>query len=313
MRLITENDDLNKSSVWALFLDSKGHFWIGTHKGLWLFDRETNRCKKMHFKVSGLQNLSPLYIRAMAETDDHTLWLGTANYGICKVINENELQTGYEKKYGMVENSVRSLLASSDGNLYVGYMAGLAVFSPGQDAITHVYTTRDGLCSNFIGCMTEDAHGQIWLGSNSGISRYSRHQHLFYNYYIAGSNRSVLHWEDVLFWGNNKNLTYFNPDDIKAFTTSESVVITGLEVNNKLVEIGREVNGQTILSQSIFYTPFVRLNHANRDFALTFNNLSYSESQQKYSYRLRPYQPDWLVANGGEKFRMLTFLPGNMF
>ena len=58
----------------------------------------------------------------MAETDDHTLWLGTANYGICKVINENELQTGYEKKYGMAENSVRSLLASSDGNLYVGYM-----------------------------------------------------------------------------------------------------------------------------------------------------------------------------------------------
>lgn len=78
-------------------------------------------------------------------------------------------------------------------------------------------------------------------------------------------------------------------------------MITGLEVNNKPVEIGREVNGQTILSQSIFYTPFVRLNHANRDFALTFNNLSYSESQQKYSYRLRPYQPGWLVANGGEK------------
>lgn len=286
LRLITENGDLNKSSVWALFLDSKGHFWIGTHKGLWLFDRETNRCKKMHFKVSGLQNLSPLYIRAMAETDDHTLWLGTANYGICKVINENELQTGYEKKYGMVENSVRSLLASSDGNLYVGYMAGLAVFSPGQDAITHVYTTRDGLCSNFIGCMTEDAHGQIWLGSNSGISRYSRHQHLFYNYYIAGSNRSVLHWEDVLFWGNNKNLTYFNPDDIKAFTTSESVVITGLEVNNKLVEIGREVNGQTILSQSIFYTPFVRLNHANRDFALTFNNLSKAENTPLFSNKV---------------------------
>ena len=69
-------------------LIAKVIFWIGTHKGLWLFDRETNRCKKMHFKVSGLQNLSPLYIRAMAETDDHTLWLGTANYGICKVINE---------------------------------------------------------------------------------------------------------------------------------------------------------------------------------------------------------------------------------
>lgn len=301
LKVITEDGVLNKSSVWALFLDSKGRFWIGTQKGLLLFDRESNKCRKMHFKASGLQSLSPLYIRTIAETSDHTLWLGTANYGICKVINENKLQTGYEKEYGMAENSVRSLLASSDGNLYVGYMTGLAIFSPKQNSITHVYTTRDGLCSNFIGCMTEDANGQIWLGSNSGISRYSRHQHLFYNYYIAGSNRSVLHWGDVLFWGNNKSLTYFNPDDIKAFATSETIVITGLEVNNKPVEIGRKVNGQIILSQSIFYMPFVRLNHANRDFALTFNNLSYSESQQKYSYRLRPYQPDWLVANGGEK------------
>lgn len=301
LKVITEDGVLNKSSVWALFLDSKGCFWIGTQKGLLLFDRESNKCRKMHFKASGLQSLSPLYIRTIAETSDHTLWLGTANYGICKVINENKLQTGYGKEYGMAENSVRSLLASSDGNLYVGYMTGLAIFSPKQNSITHVYTTRDGLCSNFIGCMTEDANGQIWLGSNSGISRYSRHQHLFYNYYIAGSNRSVLHWGDVLFWGNNKSLTYFNPDDIKAFATSETIVITGLEVNNKPVEIGRKVNGQIILSQSIFYTPFVRLNHANRDFALTFNNLSYSESQQKYSYRLRPYQPDWLVANGGEK------------
>lgn len=115
----------------------------------------------------------------------------------------------------MAENSVRSLLASSDGNLYVGYMAGLAVFSPGQDAITHVYTTRDGLCSNFIGCMTEDADGQIWLGSNSGISRYSRHQHLFYNYYIAGSNRSVLHWEDVLFGEIIKILLILTPMTLK--------------------------------------------------------------------------------------------------
>ncbi len=50
---------------------------------------------------------------------------------------------------------------------------------------------------------------------------------------------------------------------LKRLPLPRSVVITGLEVNNKLVEIGREVNGQTILSQSIFYTPFVRLNYAS--------------------------------------------------
>lgn len=299
--LITEEGLPNKSPVWALLIDSKGRFWVGTQQGLFLFDRKSGICREIHFQNSLSDKMPSLYIRAIVETADGNLWLGSANYGLCKVVSENELCTGYEEKMGIGDHSVRSLLASSDGNLYIGYMTGFAIFSPEQDAITRIYTTRDGLCSNFIGCLAEDEAGQIWLGSNSGISRYSRHQHLFYNYYIAGSNRSVLHYKNALLWGNNKNLTYFNPDDIKAFTTSEAVVITGLEVNNKRVEIGRQMNGQVILSQSIFYTSSVCLNHENRDFSLTFNNLSYSEGQQKYSYRLFPYQPDWLVANGGEK------------
>lgn len=299
---LTTKDGINRHPVWAIFIDSKRRFWIGTQEGLLLLDRANNHCHKLHFgSHEGKDAIASLYVRAIAETADHTLWLGTANYGICRMVDEQTLATGYEEKYGLAEKSVRSLLASSDGNLYVGYMTGFAILSPARDTITRVYTTRDGLCSNFIGCMTEDDKGQIWLGSNSGVSRYSRHQHLFYNYYIAGSNRSVLCKGNTLFWGNNRSLTYFNPDDIKAFAASETVAITRLEVNNKPVEIGKEINGQVILTQGIYYTPAVKLNHANRDFSLIFNNLSYSKSQQKYSYRLRPYQSDWLVADGGEK------------
>ncbi|MCB6981630.1 two-component regulator propeller domain-containing protein, partial [Bacteroides uniformis] len=83
----------------------------------------------------------------------------------------------------MEYRSVRSLLASSDGNLYIGYTDGFAILSPRQNTISARYTTNDGLCSNFIGCIAEDSEGHIWLGSNSGISRYGRRQHLFYNYY----------------------------------------------------------------------------------------------------------------------------------
>lgn len=297
-QLLQEDGTPNKSPIWSLYIDSKRNFWIGTEEGLLKFDRKNNRCKLIDFELS---EPNRLHIRAIAETHDQTLWLGTANNGLCKVVDEHHLQSGYEKAYDMTGQSIRSLLASSDGNLYIGYMTGLAVFSPAQDAITYVYTTQDGLCSNFIGCITEDKDGQIWLGNNSGISRYSRHQHLFYNYYISGSNRSALLYGDVLLWGNNKSLTYFNPDNIKAFAASNPVVITGLEVANQLVEVGKSINGQTILTQSISYTPSIALDHTNRNFSLIFNNLSYSESQQKYSYRLRPYQHNWLVTNGGEK------------
>lgn len=65
--------------------------------------------------------------------------------------------------------------------------------------------------------------------------------------------------------------------------------------------IGEKINGQEILKNGISYTHSITLNNDNRDFALVFNNLSYSEEQQKYNYRLLPYQDHWLVANDGGK------------
>ena len=34
---------------------------------------------------------------------------------------------------------------------------------------------------------------------------------------------------------------------------------------------------------------------------MTFNNLPYSDEQQKYNYRLLPYQGNWLISDEGEK------------
>lgn len=288
----------NKASVWALCVDSRKRLWVGTDNGLYQYYPFSGESRK-------IKNTSDFYIRAITSSKDGTIWLGTSNAGVCRLIEKKngtiEIENGYEKKAGIETNSVRTLLGSSDGNLYVGYTEGFAVLSPKTNNIRDFYTTHDGLCSNFIGCITEDGKGRVWLGSNSGVSRYSRHQHLFYNYYIAGSNRSALFCDGYLFFGNNKSLTWFNPHDLESCHDNDKVLITTLEVNNQSVTIGKDVNGQTILTKGITYTDSLLLANDNKDFALTFNNLSYSEEQQKYNYRLLPYQEHWLVANEGAK------------
>ena len=128
-----------------------------------------------------------------------------------------QTDTGYETEVGMPDPSIRSLLASKNSMLYIGYMNRFALLSPKQNRILRTYTTQNGLCNDFVGCITEDDKGNIWIGSNSGISRYDREQELFYNYYVSGSNRSALYWKGTLFWGNNKNLTYFKPDKTDQF------------------------------------------------------------------------------------------------
>lgn len=295
---------VNKASVWALHMDDKNRFYVGTGDGLLVYNPQKGTCVKLVAEQYLNEKRQP-FIRSIAQTKDGTIWLGTSNMGVCRVIESASgsmsVENGYEKKRNLEYRSVRSLLASSDGNLYIGYTDGFAVLSPLQNSISAHYTTDNGLCSNFIGCIAEDSQGHIWLGSNSGISRYGRQQHLFYNYYIAGSNRSAMFSDKTLFFGNNQSLTYFNPEEMNAYPINERILITGLEIDNRPVGIGEKVNNQVILNQVISSTDRIVLDNDNRDFSLTFNNLSYSHEQQKYNYRLLPYQENWLISDEGEK------------
>ena len=298
-----KNNNLKYSTyVWQLFMDSKHRFWVGTRNGLLLFDRETKNFSPV-LTVEG-KPLEKHSIRAIVEGLNGELWIGTPD-GLYKLVlnveGKAEIKGNYEQVAGTAARYVRALHASTDGQLYIGYTEGLGILAQNKDSIQHFYTTRDGMCSNFVTCITEDENGHIWLGTNSGISRYSRHQNLFYNYYISGSNRSVLQTANTLFFGNNYALTYFNPETVEMIPSIKKNLLLDLEVNNKHVAIGEKRNGQVILQKGLPYTDELTLAYANRDFSLSFSNLLYSEEHQKYNYRLLPYQNEWVVCNGGEK------------
>lgn len=298
--------------VWELFIDSKHRLWVGTRNGLLLFDRVTKSFSPVSTADGDL--LKGLSIRAMAEGRNGELWLGGPD-GLRKLVvaadGKVTVKGNYEAGAGLSARYVRALLASGDGQLYIGYTDGLGILAPAKDSIQHFYTTRDGICSNFVTCITEDEKGHIWLGTNSGISRYSRHQNLFYNYYISGSNRSVMRMGGTLFFGNNYALTYFNSDALTVVSPIKKNVLLDLEVNNKRVMIGEKINGQVILQKGLSYTDRIVLDYANRDFSLSFSNLLYSEEHQKYNYRLLPYQNEWIACDGGDKATYTNLPAGN--
>lgn len=298
--------------VWKLFIDSNHRFWVGTRNGLLLFDRKTKIFSSL-FTTDG-KILSKHSIRAIAEGLNGDIWLGTPD-GLYKLkLGQDrrvQIKSGYENKAKINTQYVRALYSSKDGMLYIGYTDGLGIMSQNKDSIQHFYTTRNGMCSNFVTCITEDEKGHIWLGTNSGISRYSRHQNLFYNYYISGSNRSATCIGKTLFFGNNYALTYFNADTVTMVPPVKKNMLLDLEVNNKRVTIGEKVNGQTILQEGLPYTNKIILNYTNRDVSLSFSNLLYSEEHQKYNYRLLPYQDKWIVCNGGDKASYTNLPAGN--
>ncbi|WP_072542483.1 hybrid sensor histidine kinase/response regulator transcription factor [Bacteroides mediterraneensis] len=300
-------DEETSPEVWSLLPFSENEAWAGTSNGLYRVNLRKGTSVKVEWNNPQIPD--HIQVRALALSDARTLWLGTTR-GLLRLSMEGNRvvrsYAGYEREADLspTDVEVRALLFGSDQVLWVGYAGnGLGACSPVDNRILFHYTTEEGLCSNFVTALAEDGDHSLWVGSNSGISRLSRHLQSFYNFYISGSNRSVFFGKDFLFWGNHSTLTYFRPSRLRFHYPIEKgrVVFTNLEVNHASVQIGEYVNGQVVLPRSLLYTTSLHLNHANRNFSLSFSNLLYLHKLQKYLYRLYPYQEEWIMADEGDK------------
>ena len=290
----------------VLFTDSKKNFWIGTENGLFLYDCEKKRKKKVKLK----QTVN--FVFDIAEDNEGNLWIATS-LGLLKLNYANNKQHIQHFPTNKHTYTAQTVLAAKDGTVYVGYQNGLGIVAHGETTVKQVFTTMDGLGSNWINCLLEDKQGYIWIGTNSGFSCYDKSINQFYNWYASGSSRSVALWGDMLCWGGNKHLLFFSPQQaINTFkaNTKNPIIITGIEVNNKPLIPGKPVNGQMVLTKTAEYTDYISLSHKNRDFALSFSNSPYPTAQ-KYVYRLIPYQNEWIECNSKEKISYANLLPGN--
>ena len=298
-----------KTNIWSILSISEDEGYAGTESGLFYINWRKHEYKFVDWENS-IQK-SSTSIRAITIDNTKRLWIGTYNGLVMLQPAEGNHNTFYQRKdyeknfdKSITYKEIRALYKDSNDMLWIGYSGGgLAKFSLSENKIVNLYTTEDGLCSNFITTITEDENRNIWIGSNSGISRISKHVNSFYNYYISGSNRSVYARNGLLFWGNHSTLTYFNPQKLNIDYTAQQgkVYFTDLEVNHIPVKINDTINNQVILKEALNYTETVKLNYENRNFAISFTNLSYLSNQQKYLYRLYPYQEDWIITNEANK------------
>lgn len=283
-------------AVWCLFEDNQNRFWVGTSSGLFLLDRA---------KRTYTPYVKGVIVKAIAQDERQQLWLGTTD-GLRKMATDGTrayaVSDGYETALPLVQQGIRALLVHQH-NLYVGYENGLSVVDVRTDSIQAFYTTRNGLCSNFITCLTKDHNNRLWVGSNSGLSLYNEKQQLFYHYYISRNNRSVLVLDHCLLWGNNKSITSFDPDllDSEFSASPNHTFITQLEVYHEAVQVGQKINGQVILQKALAYTSQITLNHKNYRFAVAFSDLSYDKEVVRFTYRLTPFENRWNMAEEGQK------------
>ncbi len=152
-------DDLGSDFVRSILPATNGDLWVATDSPFRLQRMRDGTWTAM------ASDRDPGAIATMAEGSDGTIWIGTGEGSVLRVSGDSLIN-----EPGIVEPvplSVRSLLATPDGRLWIGSAGdGLGWFKEGKYARI---TTTEGLMDEYISQMLDDGHGALWIAANRGI------------------------------------------------------------------------------------------------------------------------------------------------
>jgi len=106
-------------------------------------------------------------IRAIAQTADGYLWLGT-DEGLAR-FDGYEFVSFTKANGDLPANSITALAATADGSLWIGTSNGLAQY---RDHRFRTFTVKQGLPDNAITALYSDHEGTLWLVAGLYLSRY---------------------------------------------------------------------------------------------------------------------------------------------
>jgi ligand-binding sensor domain-containing protein/signal transduction histidine kinase len=111
------------------------------------------------------QGLPENYVRALAQTRDGYIWVGT-DEGVSRFDGVNFFSLGPQE--GFQGGPVQVLFGDSHGALWIGSVSGgLSCWRQGK---LQRFTSRDGLPSDSITALAEDNGGRIWVGTQTGLA-----------------------------------------------------------------------------------------------------------------------------------------------
>ncbi len=174
-----------------------GQLWIGTSRGLVLFDAARRTAKFLDRTAGGNagESLSGLPVRALLRAHDGSLWIATIGGGLlhydpasATVVGTWRRDSSATAHGGLGSDNVMTMLEASDGSLWVGTTDGLNRIDPASGAVRLFKADpRDppSLAGNVIRSLHQTADGTLWIGSHAGLSRLTS---------LTADNARFAHW-----------------------------------------------------------------------------------------------------------------------
>jgi signal transduction histidine kinase/ligand-binding sensor domain-containing protein/DNA-binding response OmpR family regulator len=313
------NSGLPQKEVYSVFEDQQKSIWIATEN---YFSRlvDIDKGTFQHFRY---QTEVPSYeeVRTVIYQDPKgIIWLGTKNGllrfdPLTKKIKSYQINPAVSSSIN--NNLIKSLCADPsepEKILWVGTAGGgLNRFNIYDETFTH-FTEESGLPNNVVYGILPDKHGNLWLSTNKGLSKFNPLRSTFRNYDVQDGLQSnefntgayFCSEKGEMFFGGIKGLNYFFPDQIKDNPNKPNIVLTNFKIRDHNISNRIDKN---ILQKSISRTDHLILSYNDDVITFEFAALDYSASEKNhYAYKLENFNEDWIYS-GSVRSATYTNLP----
>lgn len=261
--------------IHCMLRDSSGKIWVGGKNGVMIFDpdklrQHPDQYQNLHFDRNNPESLNQNEVKCLFEDSKKQMWIGTSGGGLNLAVRDSS-GTGYQ--------------------------------------ITH-YTTEEGLVNNVIQSIEEDDNGNLWISTESGISKLDLGTKRIENYNFSELWESNLFCESAsckrkdgkLIFGSFNGMYIFDPSTFVNHFSDLPVLLTKLLVNGIPVKPGAP---DSPLQTSITETESIRLKNGQNAFSIEFSSLNFrNEYSNRYTYILENYDKTW---NPVTQFNVATY------
>ncbi|MCK4763638.1 MAG: helix-turn-helix domain-containing protein [Candidatus Aminicenantes bacterium] len=165
-RFYTAAEGLSEDNIRTVYEDSRGQLWAGTNGGG--LNRIFNGRVKIYTTANGLNSN---FVNSVWENSPDSLVIGTGRgLNLFRDGGFSRLLPG--KTNGVAAPSIVSLYEDREKILWIGtYGAGLYFY---REENFYQISAGRMLANNFVISITEDKSGDIWVGTNDGLTRISK-------------------------------------------------------------------------------------------------------------------------------------------
>jgi Signal transduction histidine kinase len=207
-----DTTSLQSNEILSLHEDRSGNLWVGTSGGsLSLYDRKKDAFINFTQKSPGYKIRNNV-IRGITSDLEGKLWL--VHYSGVDIVDPHTKKVTTMPELAGADNlftnrSGLSIFADSRQMIWIGTSDGLLQYNPTTQVLKqyrHAADDPSGLSGNTVTVITEDQQGDIWIGTNGGVSRWKRGDDRFINYVPDHFINTIAVDGDRLWLGTNEGL-----------------------------------------------------------------------------------------------------------